>query len=400
MINGAKTFMKTEICKKEECKGCGLCVHVCPKSAISMSYDKEGFWYPEIDYKLCVGCDLCRNKCIANRQQKFKAGTSDYYMAWNNNLKERKRGSSGGIFYSLAKEIIARGGKVCGAALTEDFELRHVLISDESNIDMLCGSKYIQSNIVSVLPQIKDTIEQGIPVLFVGTPCQVDAVYAYCGESDILFTCDLICYGVGSKKVFDSCIQKLENKHGSKARKIEFRKKIHGYRNSSFSVLFENGKKYEQILYLSEYGYVFSNKLIGRPSCYRCPFSNQKRIGDITLGDYTGRDLYREKIRDIKKGVSLVRVNTYRGRKLFERLSYTITQKEKNTETIQEGAVRQNEEIVDMTSRNLFMEEFLSQGYDSAMDKYYQSSKRAYIWYRTDAYYLLAKKIYRYIFKR
>ena len=40
--------------RKEDCCGCTACYAICPKSAISMQTDEEGFLYPVIDEELCV----------------------------------------------------------------------------------------------------------------------------------------------------------------------------------------------------------------------------------------------------------------------------------------------------------------------------------------------------------
>ena len=48
---------------KEECCGCYACANVCPKEAITMYEDKEGFAYPIIDNDLCVGCNNCVRVC-------------------------------------------------------------------------------------------------------------------------------------------------------------------------------------------------------------------------------------------------------------------------------------------------------------------------------------------------
>ena len=32
-----------------ECTGCGACVSICPKQAITMQPDAEGFLYPKVD---------------------------------------------------------------------------------------------------------------------------------------------------------------------------------------------------------------------------------------------------------------------------------------------------------------------------------------------------------------
>ena len=48
---------------KAECTGCGACASICPKGAITMKPDAEGFCYPAVDSALCVSCDLCEKRC-------------------------------------------------------------------------------------------------------------------------------------------------------------------------------------------------------------------------------------------------------------------------------------------------------------------------------------------------
>lgn len=49
--------------RKEECCGCSACYSICPKHAITMESDKEGFLYPSINTKLCIGCHQCLWVC-------------------------------------------------------------------------------------------------------------------------------------------------------------------------------------------------------------------------------------------------------------------------------------------------------------------------------------------------
>lgn len=48
---------------KEECCGCSACYAICPKSAIYMKEDKEGFEYPFVDEGKCVRCYECLKVC-------------------------------------------------------------------------------------------------------------------------------------------------------------------------------------------------------------------------------------------------------------------------------------------------------------------------------------------------
>ena len=48
---------------KKNCMGCTACFSVCPKDAIEMDEDIEGFKYPIIDAKKCIRCGLCLKAC-------------------------------------------------------------------------------------------------------------------------------------------------------------------------------------------------------------------------------------------------------------------------------------------------------------------------------------------------
>ena len=49
--------------RKEECCGCTVCYAICPKSAIFMAEEEEGFEYPKIDAEKCAGCEMCLKVC-------------------------------------------------------------------------------------------------------------------------------------------------------------------------------------------------------------------------------------------------------------------------------------------------------------------------------------------------
>ena len=55
--------------EKEMCCGCGACAAVCPKGAIEMEADGEGFVYPRIDEGKCIRCGLCEKVCPMKRKE-------------------------------------------------------------------------------------------------------------------------------------------------------------------------------------------------------------------------------------------------------------------------------------------------------------------------------------------
>ena len=43
-----------EVNKKQDCCGCTACAAICPKDAIIMKEDNEGFLYPTVDKETCI----------------------------------------------------------------------------------------------------------------------------------------------------------------------------------------------------------------------------------------------------------------------------------------------------------------------------------------------------------
>ena len=55
--------LRTIYIHKENCCGCAACFAVCPKQAIEMQADEEGFLYAMIHTDKCVHCALCEKVC-------------------------------------------------------------------------------------------------------------------------------------------------------------------------------------------------------------------------------------------------------------------------------------------------------------------------------------------------
>lgn len=108
---------------KGDCSGCHACMAACPKMAITMKTDTEGFLYPEIDRDICVDCGICDDMCQAKKPIQ-SVRSPHAYACWNTDENIRMISSSGGIFQILAKWIIQKGGVVFGAGFDKDIEYR------------------------------------------------------------------------------------------------------------------------------------------------------------------------------------------------------------------------------------------------------------------------------------
>lgn len=66
------------------------------------------------------------------------------------------------------------------------------------------------------------------------------------------------------------------------------------------------------------YTYLFYQHIAFRHSCGKCHFCNTRRPSDITLADFWGWEKTDSDINKDDKGISLVLVNTEKGRKLID----------------------------------------------------------------------------------
>ena len=64
-------IVKPQLAPRERCTGCGACSSGCPKGAIHMVRDKEGFLYPQIT-EGCVSCGHCAHVCPVLKQREVR----------------------------------------------------------------------------------------------------------------------------------------------------------------------------------------------------------------------------------------------------------------------------------------------------------------------------------------
>ena len=306
--------MTVDAVSPSRCVGCHACFNICPVRAITMVENEEGFKYPQLDKQTCVNCGKCEKVCPALIGHPLTHDKSpEFYAVWNKENDIRRQSSSGGMFRILAEEIIAEGGVVYGAAFDEANHLRHIRVENVEELGALMGSKYVQSDIGTMLGQVRADLRNGRQVLFSGTPCQVAGLYAFLGGNhENLLTVDVLCHGVPSPGVFQRYLEGIGVDGGCR---IEFRNKDKGWKRFSLIV----ADKVHEMLDENSYMKGFLSNLYLRPSCAECQFVGCKRIGDVTLGDFWGVNAFRKKYDD-DLGTSLVLLNSQKGKLMFEAL--------------------------------------------------------------------------------
>ncbi len=359
------------LCSKESCTGCAACYNICPKHAIRMETDQEGFVRPFIDDKVCVECRKCETVCHVLQEKSFQTNRQKVYAVKVKDDEVRERSSSGGLFSALAEAVLAKQGIVYGAAYDEELRVVHIGIEDRKELYRLQGSKYVQSNLGNIYRDVQEQLDSGRTVLFGGTPCQVAGLYSFLGENrDNLYTYDIVCHGVPSPKIFSEYLKYIEEKRGQKATRVDFRYKRPNWSLWSLKIDFENGEPYIKSIKADPYMLGFLNNYFLRESCHNCRYTSTKRVADVTIADFWGIEQADLAMENDNRGISLCIVNSEKGQALLDASSPMFEMEE----TTMEKAAREQpclkQSFSPSPEREAFWVEYEKNGFSAAMNKF------------------------------
>lgn len=302
-----------------KCCGCLACAAACPTGALSAAEDPFGFAVPGIDETKCVDCGKCISVCPYGENNPARNEPMAVYAAVNLKEEELLNSSSGGVFSVVARKVLEAGGVVFGATMDADQRVFHRSITSVSEIPLLQKSKYVQSDLRDTFLEAKQALKNETEVLFVGTPCQITALYAFLGaRPDHLTTIDLVCHGVPSQSFFSDYIAFFRTKHRNMT-KYTFRakKRVNNGMNWYFSWS-DSGRTRIRNWPEDSFCYYYMMGHIYRDSCYDCGFAKRERASDLTLCDFWNWERKHAAGFDKNAVVSGVVVNSETGLALVE----------------------------------------------------------------------------------
>lgn len=309
------------ITSKEDCCGCTACANACPKSAIFMKADNEGFLYPTIDKDKCIDCGLCKKVCPVLNGKNINEFKQKAFLFQIKNEDIRNDSTSGGFFSSIGEYVINHNGVVFGAAFDSNFKVGHVYASKIEDLRKFRKSKYVQSNLNDSFKNVKNFLDDDKYVLFSGTPCQIAGLKKYLiKDYEKLITVDIMCHSVPSPLYFELYKKFILKKMNAKnIKSINFRDKgKYGYKYSMMTIETDNGK-YSEGIDTDPYLRAFFCDYSVRPSCYNCKFKTQKRVSDITIWDCFNISEI-DKSFDDDKGTTRILIQSSKGQKIINEL--------------------------------------------------------------------------------
>lgn len=317
------------ICPHDICTGCQACRLICPKHCITMQEDARGNTYPVVDESLCIDCNNCQKVCPSLNPPQFSLNPIKVYAGWAKDKSARKYSTSGGISYVLSKHFLTNGNSFCGVIWTENGAI-HKISSDISDVKLFQGSKYSHSDVKQCYKEIKEILQSDRKVLFTGTPCQVAALRKYLRKDYAnLYTVDIICHGVPSRRVLRDRIHYIENENGKKVVEMRFRDKQPDQLHTCCKYTFQDGT-YVLHEYSKDFFFrSFVDNYALRENCFNCQYSKIQRVSDLTIADFWSYQPKSMKFYHYELGVSILVVNSIKGTELIDLIKDDILYEER-----------------------------------------------------------------------
>ena len=306
------------------CTSCQVCGAVCPKEAIRIEINADGFYRPVINDERCIDCGICVKSCYKydekiNMTTEEKLNEIPVYAAYTKDTKVLSNTTSGGVADILCKHLVEQGYTCVGVGYDYEKDIAiDTIASSQQETDAFRGSKYIQSYTYPAFKKLLGGKLDGKYAVF-GTPCHIyglDRFLQRIKKREHFILVDLFCHGCPSLTIWGKYVKELHmTTHGEVLEKIKFRSKYRGWGNFCISA-----EKNQQTVYAGKkindafYTLFFSNLALN-DSCSDCKLRSTFEYTDIRLGDFWG------KAYDMNcTGVSVVVPVSETGRTIFEQI--------------------------------------------------------------------------------
>ncbi len=246
-----------------------------------------------------------------------------YYASQCKDKSTLEKSGSGGMFFTLSKEIFDMGGVVYGASFINDFKDVEIVRCDNiANLDKLLGSKYLMSSAKNSFSQVKEDLENGVLVLYSGLPCQIHTLKNYLKKDyENLICVETICHGTLPSNIWKDYLETISD--NKKVISLNMRDKRNGWYDYGMAIKFEDGTEFFENHKNNKYMNTFLCDKYLNKSCYDCKFKNDFSKADLSIGDFWGLVTTKLPL-DKKVGTNLVVINTERGKELFDKISNYI----------------------------------------------------------------------------
>lgn len=314
----------SDITAKRGCTSCQMCAAVCPKNAISIGLDADGFYRPTVDDDLCIDCSLCTKVCYKFEEKIAFFGTDKLAktILYGASAKQKdvvENTTSGGIADLLAHELISQGYKCVGVVYNSKIDKPvDSIATTRDEVLGFRGSKYVQSYTLDAFKEIVRTCKDEKYAIF-GTPCHIYALDKYLRKRkarDNHVLIDLFCHGCPSMNIWNKYVKDVKKRvNQTRIDNVNFRSKVRGWGNFYVALETDGIPVYYSSNQHNEFFDLFFCDQVLNEACNDCKLRGTLEYTDIRLGDFWGKQYVLN-----TAGVSAVSLVTEKAKELFERI--------------------------------------------------------------------------------
>lgn len=302
------------------CLGCGMCVAICPMTAIALIETPDGRLTPQIDKEICNNCGHCLSLCpgvsihgieeLITQQGSFDGPCLEAFVAHAIDHVLRSQGQSGGVATAIAWKLL-EAGQVDGVIVSKlgwnSNKPRGRAFIARSKDELLAsqGSKYCP---VPLFEGLNSEMGPSEKLAVVGLPCHIHAIHNLKAlqpeiAKQIKMTIGLFCDRTLTYAAIDYLIRRA-NLHASDISSFVFRDKLRTGYPGDVCAVEKNGR----IKVLPNTERMRIKEQFTPLRCRFC-FDKLNLLSDITIGDPYGI-----KEADNLEGESIVLVRTQAGK--------------------------------------------------------------------------------------
>ena len=305
-----------------ECTSCQMCAVVCPRNAIHIRLNEDGFYRPIVDENNCTDCGLCTKFCYKYDDSVEVTSAEDIdkiavYSAQHISNELLKKVTSGGVADVLAKEFVNIGYVCIGVTYNNDNRrAEHIVASTIEQTDSFRGSKYIQSYSYNAFKELVKNVRTTRFAIF-GLPCQIYAIDRFLklrNQRENCILVDLFCHGCPSMHVWEKYGLNIRKQVGNKRfDNVQFRSKVKGWGAFHIEVDIDGKKEFVSTPHNDEFYSLYFSDQVLNDACADCKLRSTMEYTDIRLGDFWGKRFLGD-----TKGVSAVVIKSEKGEQVFD----------------------------------------------------------------------------------
>ena len=249
----------------------------------------------------------------------------------------------------LAEKVIQQQGVCVLPMCQEGMQLAYTVTDDIYALEKVVIPEMFETEMGSVHEEVKEYLEKGTQVMFVGSACRILSLAQYLDKTyENLLLVEIVGKGVCDREIYDGYVKHLEDLYQSKVKRLEFNNTFRGTTEEFTVADFVSGAVKVDSNVREPLNWAYRRSYIQKLPCYFCKVKGGARgYADLTLGGWEEYENIQDNFRYMdfytKRSSVVLGIVTEKGRKAWQKISdeFEVLKLEPEDGKIKELGIRQ-----------------------------------------------------------